>query len=275
MSMKKCVITGGNSGIGKAAAIDLAKQGLEIIIFARESQKSDEAIIEIISESGNEKVRHIKVDLSEVASIKEACKQVGSEYSTIDYLINNAGVLKRKTSSNSKGIEQTFAVNYLAPFLTSRLLLEKLQSSENGRIINVTSALYKKGKLTQSVIPEDQKYNGSQAYADSKLLVLLDTLYLSREYAKTNLSINCMHPGVVGTDVFRDYPKWFASLINMMITKPEKAGRSLSSLVTDFELFPESGQYYNINKLEPVKDLENLLSQYKPLMTETKNLVAI
>jgi len=273
MSKRVCVITGGNSGIGKTTAIELAKQGHTIIMLARESQKSDEAKSEIMSASGNKNVHHIKVDLSEIESIRSACNQVISDYPAIDYLINNAGVLKRKSFNNSKGVEQTLAVNYLAPLLITRLLLEKLQSSENASIMNVTSALYKKGKLPKTISPKTQKFNGNQAYSDSKLLVLLDTIYLSRKYVKTGISINCMHPGVVGTDVFRDYPKWIASLLNLVITKPEKAGLNLSSLMTDIDSFPESGQYYNIKKLEAVEDLENLMSQYNKLVRESEKMV--
>ena len=273
MPMKTCVITGGKSGIGKATAIELAQQDLELIIFGRESQKTDDAIQEIITKSGNNRVSQVKVDLSEIESIKTACKQVNSDYTSIDYLINNAGLLNRKPFFNSQGVEHTLAVNYLAPFLISRLLLKKLQNSENGRLINVSSAMYKRGKLPITLASAGEKYNGNQAYSDSKLLVLLDAIHLARDPENSNISINSMHPGVVGTDVFREYPKWFASLLNMMITKPEKAGVSLASLVTNSNLFPESGLYYNINKPERVKDLEHLLSQYQQLMSETEKFV--
>lgn len=275
MSMKKCVITGGNTGIGKATAIALAKQNYEVIIFSRDSQKSDEAIQEIISASGNEKVSLIKVDLSEIDAIKDACGQVSSKHAHIDLLINNAGVMRRKAFLNSKGVEQTLAVNYLAPFLTARLLMEKLQTGSRGNLINVTSALYKKGKVPTSIVSAGPKFDGSQAYADSKMLVLLDTMYLSRKYAGEDVSINCMHPGVVGTEVFRDYPKWFASLLNLMITKPEKAGHSLATLATDIAANPGTGQYYNINKIETIKGLEALLGTYEQLATEAEKLVEL
>lgn len=275
MSMKKCVITGGNAGIGKATAIELAKKNYEIVVFSRDSEKSNDAIRDIINQSGNENVRLVKVDLSETSSIKEACSQVNSEFSSLDLLINNAGVMKRRAFLNSKGIEHTFAVNYLAPFLISRLLLEQLRNASNGRLINVTSALYKKGKVAITQAAEVQKYNGNQAYADSKMLVLLDTMYLSRKYDDTNLSINCNHPGVVGTEVFREYPKWVAVLLNMMITKPEKAGHSLASLAADIERYPVSGKYFNISKPEPVRDLNGLLENYESLIPEIEEQVML
>jgi len=114
MSNKTCLITGGNAGIGKATAIDLAGKDFDVIIFARDSQKSDEAIAEIKTRSGSNNILHIAVDLAEKASILQACETINTEFASIDFLINNAGVMKRTYSSNSEGIELTFAVNYLA-----------------------------------------------------------------------------------------------------------------------------------------------------------------
>lgn len=273
MTSKVCVITGGNSGIGKATAIELAKSGIELIILARDSEKSAKAVQEIIDNSSINKVSHIKVDFTDMASIISACDEINSKHSTIDYLINNAGVFKRTFSNTSRGCEETFAVNYLAPFIISRKLAGLLSKSDDGRIMNVTSALYKRGKMYESIPPETSKFNGNQAYSDSKLMVLLDTLYLAQSDIFKNVSVNCVHPGVVGTDVFREYPKWFAGLLNLFLTKPEKAGESLAALTMKPDLSDKSGLYFNIDKSEAVQNAEEYLSDYRLQVEKVNQLL--
>ncbi len=275
MNTQTCIITGGNAGIGKATAIHLAKNDFEVIILARDSQKSIDAKAEIEEQSGGKKIRLITVDLAEKSSILNACEIINSDYSSIDYLINNAGIMKRTLSTNTEGLELTFAVNFLAPFLLSRLLKEKLQSSNNGRITNVSSALYKKGKLPSSVPPDPKKFNGSEAYADSKLLVLLDGMFLSNAYSESNIQVNTMHPGVVGTEVFREYPKWVGSILNLLIMKPEKAAEAVAHISTSHSFDSTSGKYFNFRQTESIKNLDQLLQQYASIESSTRELLGI
>ncbi len=275
MTKKTCLITGGNAGIGKATAIDLAQKGFDVIIFARDSQKSDHALAEIKTRSGSENIRHIAVDLAEKASILQACEIVNTDYAALDFLINNAGVMKRSYASNSEGVELTFAVNYLAPFLISRLLKEKLQNSKSGRITNLTSALYKRGQIPSDIPPVSKTFDGSKAYADSKMLILLDTIFLSKSYTDIDIQINAMHPGVVGTDVFREYPKWVNLILNLLIMKPEKSAEAVSYVSTSPDLNTTSGEYFNMKQAEPIKNIDQLLQDYAAIESSISRLLDV
>jgi len=270
-----CVITGGNGGIGKATAIELAKNGSKIIILSRSSDKSLNAINEIITKSANEDIHHIPVDLAEVSSIKTACKELKRKCPKIDVLINNAGVIKRKYEQNSKGVEITFAVNYLAPFLINRILQENLKQSIRGRITNVTSALYKKGNLVELIPPTNYKFNGDKAYADSKLMNLIDTMYLSKSLSESNISVNCIHPGVVNTDAFREYPKWVSLLLGVFLTNPETAGKNLARIGASSDLAHISGKYFNVKKEVEIPTIGRLLAEYESIEANVRDFLEI
>ncbi|NQT59022.1 MAG: SDR family NAD(P)-dependent oxidoreductase [Bacteroidetes bacterium] len=125
----------------------------------------------------------------------------------IDVLINNAGVYKVKEQFTSDGIEMNLAVNYLATVRLSNLLLPLLKKAPQGRIINLTSELYKKGNVNKDLFVKAKKYNAGQQYADTKMAIVLYTQKLAEELNGTNVTVNCVHPGVVASDVFRDYSK--------------------------------------------------------------------
>lgn len=200
---------------------------------------------------------------------------MSDDYPSLDFLINNAGVVKRQYETNSEGIELTFAVNYLAPFLITRLLNKNLSSSKSGRVTNVTSALYKKGKLPTSVPPIQKKFNGNKAYADSKMMILLDSLFLSTQYSGLNISVNCIHPGVISTDAFREYPKWLNWILSFIIAKPEKAALTMAYVSTSPDLQGVSGKYFNVEKQEVVKNQDQLLLSYESIESSVRELLNI
>lgn len=207
MDNKICVITGCNTGIGKITAIELAKQNFEIIMLVRDSQKSRDAFNEIKETAKSDKIKLYYVDLASLQSIKQVANDIKQKYSKVDVLINNAGVFKRKKEKSIDGFEMTLAVNYLAPFMLTNLLLPLLKESNQTRIVNVSSELYKRGNVNIENNFSDEKFNGDKAYANSKLLMLFFTKELAKRLIKNNITVNCVHPGVVGTDVFREYPK--------------------------------------------------------------------
>ncbi|WP_180954242.1 SDR family NAD(P)-dependent oxidoreductase [Bacillus sp. M6-12] len=139
MKGKICLITGGNSGIGKATAIELAKKGATIFLLCRNEERGKKTIQDIIEETGNTQVDLILADLSSQRSVKQAADQFKKKYNKLDVLINNAAVFLAKRSETEDGIETTFATNYLSQFILSHLLLESLEASGEGRIINVAS----------------------------------------------------------------------------------------------------------------------------------------
>jgi retinol dehydrogenase-13 len=274
MNNKICLITGCNSGIGKVTAIELAKKGFEIIMLVRDSEKSRVAFEEIKSASGG-KVTLKYVDLSSLDSIKKISEEIKSQYDRIDVLINNAGIFKRKYETSVDSFEMTLGVNYFATFALSILMVPLLKKSKQARVINLTSELYKKGLVNLDNDFAIEKFDGSKAYANSKLLVVYFTKELSKQLASDNITVNCVHPGVVGTDVFREYPKWFAKLLNLMISKPADGAKPTIYLASSEELANVTGQYFYKTKQKNTAAIANDLSLSEKIWLKTQELTEI
>lgn len=258
---KICVITGSNSGIGKYTTIDLARRGYEIIMLVRDSEKSRNALEEIKKASGSSSIQIIYTELSNFESIKKSAEEINKKISKIDLLINNAGVFKRREEKTQEGYELTIAVNYLAPFFLTKLLLPLVEKGGNSRIINLSSELYKNGKVHLDNRFSDRKFDGSKAYANSKLLIIYFTKSLAKHLSNTAVTVNAVHPGVIGTDVFREYPKWLGKLLNMFISTPEQGAYPSIYLATSESVKGLSGQYFyktNVKKTDPIANDEAL-----------------
>jgi NAD(P)-dependent dehydrogenase (short-subunit alcohol dehydrogenase family) len=270
---KVCVITGSNSGIGKFTAIELAKLGFEIYMLVRDSQKSRDAYEEIKKESGSDLVQLLYIDLASLDSIKKSTDELMNKISKIDLLINNAGIFKRKEEQSSDGFELTIAVNYIAPFYLTKLLLPLVEKAENARIINLSSELYKSGKVYLNNRFSNTKFDGNKAYADSKLLVVCFTKTLAKRLMNTNVTVNALHPGVIGTDVFREYPKWFSTLLNLFITTPVKGAQPSIYIATSDELKEVTGQYFYKNKRKETALVANDNELAEKIWKKTEELV--
>jgi retinol dehydrogenase-13 len=258
------LITGSSSGIGKETAIQLAKKGFQIIMLCRDSEKSREAWKDVKALSENSEVDLIYANLSSLESIRSAAKEIESKYNTIDVLINNAGVFKRKFAKSEDGFEMNLAVNFLAPFLLTNLLLPLLKNSKSARIINLTSELYKSGKVTLENEKSTAKYNGNKVYANTKLMVVLFTYRLAKILEAENITVNCVHPGVVQTDVFRDFPKWVNFILGLFISKPESGAKPSIYLATSNDISNVSGKYFSKMKMKETTKIthnENLAKQ--------------
>jgi len=242
--MKTIIVTGANSGIGKEAAINLAKLGQRVLMLSRDSEKSEQALEEIRSQSNNQNVSLIKVDLSSPRFIASAVEQINIDHEVIDVLVNNAGVYKVKRQENENGIEMTFAVNFLAAFMLSQMLLKKLEASGDGRIINVVSELYNNGSLNFDDLMLESKYKAGDAYANSKLAAVLYTVELAKQIKDQGITVNALHPGVLATSSFRDYPNFVVKLLNMFLENPEKGGDRIAYLATSDEVADITGKYF-------------------------------
>ena len=242
--MKTIIVTGSNSGIGKEAALILAKAGHRILMLCRDSEKSIQAKTEIITQTDNEHVFLITANLSDSVSIMSAVDQIKSQYDGIDVLVNNAGVYKVKRAETAGGVEMSFAVNFLAPFMLSQMLLENLVAIENGRIINVVSELYKNGTIDFENLMLTNGYKAGRAYANSKLACVLFTIELAKRTRENGLAVNALHPGVLATSSFREYPRIVAKFINLFLEKPEKGGARIAYLATSDEVEGVSGKYF-------------------------------
>ena len=201
-----CLVTGGNSGIGKATAIGLAKLGATAVIVSRDRAKGEASLAEIRSTSGNQNVELMLADLSSLQSVRDLARDFAVKYRQLHVLVNNAGIFLPKRIRTVDGLEATFATNHLGHFLLTMLLIDTLKSNAPSRIINVTSSVHYRSKINFEDLQGEKKYGGFRAYGQSKLANVLFTYELARRLEGTGVTANALHPGVVrtgfGTDVF-------------------------------------------------------------------------
>lgn len=201
MAGKVCVITGSNSGIGKETALALAEMGATVVMVVRNQEKGQNALDEIMTKTGNHSISLMLCDMSSMTSIRSFAAELKKRYTHLDVLINNAGAEFVKRQVTSEGFEQTFAVNYLAPFLLTYELLDLLKASAPSRIINVSSGLAKNGKIDFNDLQNEKNYRGMQAYSNAKLMLMMFTYALSRRLEGTGVMANVLMPGFVATNL--------------------------------------------------------------------------
>lgn len=250
MKGKICMITGANSGIGKATALGLAKMGATIVMVCRNKDRGEKALEDIKKEVENGTVDLMIADLSTQKAIHQLVKEFKERYQFLHVLINNAGVNLSKCVLTEDGIETTFAVNYLAQYLLSNLLLDVLQASSPARIVNVASSVLAKNIDFENLNGE-KHYRQLNAYGQSKLAVILFTYELSRRIEGTGVTVNCLHPGYVKTNMiknFRKFVKYFYPLIGLFMKKPKKGAKTSIYLASSSEVEGVSGKYFKKRK---------------------------
>lgn len=256
MQGKVCLITGATSGIGKATALGLARQGATVVIVARNQAKGEASLQEIRTVSGNPRVELLLADLSAHASVRQLATTFGEQYSDLHVLINNAGVFMLKRHVTVDGLEMTFAVNHLAPFLLNQLLLDQLKASAPARIVNVCSNAHTSGRIDLDNLQLVKGYNTWRAYAQSKLAMLLCSYELARRLEGTGITINCAHPGFVFTNMGMNNvgPRMQAlakSILSRLGSSPEKGAKTSLYLATSPDIEGINGKYFA--KCRPIK----------------------
>lgn len=262
MEGKICMVTGANSGIGKATAIALAKMNGTLVIVCRNKERGEPALKEIIEKSGNTRVDLLLCDLSSLNSIRELVTIFKNKYQNLHVLINNAGVMLSKRALSVDGFEMNFAVNFLAPFLLTNLLLDMLKKSAPSRIINVASAAHKFGTIDfDDLQGEHKKSRFMGLYGSSKLALMLFSYELSRRLQGTGVTLNTVHPGVVNTNlgVDRTHPK--KGIVRRFFKKPEKGAETSIYLASSPELEGITGKYF-ANKKEQKSSDESYNEMY-------------
>jgi NAD(P)-dependent dehydrogenase (short-subunit alcohol dehydrogenase family) len=204
MSGPIVLVTGSTDGIGKATARELAARGAEVILHGRDKEKGSRAILEIEKETGRRGLSLIIADLSLQKNVIRLAEEVSSHHERLDVLINNAGTFELTRRLTPDGVEMTLAVNYLAPFLLTRHLLPLLKKSSPSRVVNVASIAHRDvRKIDWENLRGEKRYDPYDAYSLSKFAVVTFTYALSREIAATDITVNCLHPGVVDTRMLR------------------------------------------------------------------------
>lgn len=248
MSNKKVLITGGNGGIGKVTAIELAKMGAEVWIAGRDSQKTQDALAEISNLSGNSNVNHITVDLASLSSVRKLAEDYTQANNTLDVLINNAGVFPTRQKLTEDGFEYQIGVNHLSHFLLTGLLVPCLMKSQSARVLTVSSQMHKNGKIDFECFKGFGKYNAQRAYAQSKLANVLFSIKLSELLSAvpgSNITSNALHPGGVRTDITRDMPWILRKLLNLIFISVDEGAKTSIMLASDSELEGVTGRYFD------------------------------
>lgn len=245
-----CIITGATSGIGKATAMGLAKMGANVVIIGHDMEQGENAQNEIKSKSGNPNVDLLLADLSSQAEIRKLAEDIKARYTTLEVFINNAGIAPIKRSVTAEGIERVFAVNYLAPFLLTNLLLERLKASAPARVVNVAGDFHRKAKIQFDDLMSENDYNGIRANNQAKLALILFTYELARRLDGTGVTANCLHPGAVATDgplKDPDLPAFSRSMykvVRLFFASPEKGAETSIYLSTSPDVEKVSGKYF-------------------------------
>ncbi len=251
MQGKVCLVTGATSGIGKEIAHGLSKLGASVAISGRSREKCESAVQETNSAS------YFVADLSSQAEVRKIADEFSSKYDRLDVLVNNAGVFLAERKVTVDGIEYTLAVNHLAPFLLTNLLIDKLKSSAPSRIITTSSYAHYAGQINFDDIQfERRRYTGISAYSQSKLANVLFTRELARQLAGTQVTANCFHPGAVRTNLVQGGSygmMWKAA--GVFFVGPEKGADTGVHLASSDELVAVTGGYFVKRKKERASEV--------------------
>lgn len=251
---KICMITGSNSGIGKATALGLAEMGATIIMVCRKKERGESAMKEIVEKTGNSSIDLFITDLASQIAIRDLVNDFKNKYKNLHVLINNAGIVLHKRKLTVDGIEANFAVNYLAPFLLSNLLIDVLNVSAPARIINIVSGLHASASLDFNDLQNEKKYRAFPAYNKSKLALVLFTYELAKRINDTGVTVNCIHPGVVRTNLGHDLPLYYR-WATVFFRPPEKGAETPIYLASSYEVEGISGKYFkNKKQIESSKE---------------------
>lgn len=261
MKTKKIfLITGGTSGIGRVAAQKIAETGATLVITSRNMEKGNMIVNEISKLSNNLNIEVMHCDFTSFQSIKQFTEKFKTKYSVLDVLINNAGVWETEFKETQDGIEANFAVNHLAPFLLTNLLLENIKLSEQGRIINTSSLAHAYiDKVNFDDIEFRKGFNSMQSYRQSKLCNILFTNFLAKILQTTDITVNCLHPGIVETKLFDNFNENAKNSILQRAVSVEEGAETTVYLALSDDVKKVSGKYFHGHKTEepsqPAKDL--------------------
>ena len=248
------VVTGANAGIGKAIAQGLAERGLRVIILCRSPEKGDCALDEIRAATNNSSVELVIGDLSSPAKVRAVAERLLDEVSEIGALVNNAGMWATQLEHNEDGLEMSFAVNHLAPFLLSHLLLERLRENDPGRIVNVNASLYATGNVDLEKLPAGDDFHPFRTYANTKLCNALFTREFARRLNGSEVTINAVHPGVIRSNLAVNMSGWsrlFVRLGQLFGKSPEQGAEGPLYLATSQEVSGVSGGFFDGCKQVP------------------------
>jgi NAD(P)-dependent dehydrogenase (short-subunit alcohol dehydrogenase family) len=253
---KICMVTGATSGIGKVTARALVEQGATVIVVGRDPARSEATVHEIQQQTGNSRVEHMLADLSSMQQVRDLAARFKREHDRLHVLVNNAGAIFMMRHTSADGLEMTFALNHMSPFLLTNLLLDVITASAPARIVNVSSSAHTGMRLNfDNLQHQGFLFNGYGAYGQSKLMNLLFTYELARRLDGTGVTVNALHPGFVRSRFFSNnwglLGKAIWAVIGLAGISPEKGAQTSIYLASSPEVEGVTGQYFT--RCKPVR----------------------
>lgn len=248
MAGRTVLITGGTTGIGKATAIGIAALGARVAITGRDLERAAAAAADVRAASGNPGVDVFGADLSSRAEVRRLAAEVLAAYPRLDVLVNNVGGSWASRHVTADGLERTFAVNHLAAFMLTNLLLDRLKASAPARVVNVSSGAQSSGRIDFDDLQGERDYSERKAYPQSKLASVMFTYELARRLEGTGVTANVLHPGVVNTGFGAEDPglifKVLVPFMRPFMRTPAKGAATSIFLASSREVEGVSGQYF-------------------------------
>lgn len=278
-NQKIAFITGGTSGIGKETVRQLACAGATVVFTARDETKAEAVRREIVEATGNQQVFYLRCDLASLASIRTCTDEFKRRWGRLDVLINNAGVLPQERQESKDGIELNLAVNFLAPFLLTNLLLPLLKASAPSRVILVSSSMHTEGEIHFDDLESKKSFDKYKAYAQSKLGLLLFMKKLARDLQGSGVTVNALHPGVIGTEMtmqnVRKMNPIAAFLFKRTLVSVDEGAATSVYLATSPDIANVSGEYFVKKKIAPVSPRADDMSVADKLWDVSEKLVGL
>ena len=277
MGGKVALVTGGTSGIGKATAMALSAMGADVVVVGRDRERGERAVEEIRAQTGG-RVDLALADLSSQAEVRALAEEFKRRYDRLDVLVNSAGLVQSTRTETVDGLESTFAVNHLAPFLLTNLLLDRLKQSAPSRVVTVSSEAEWWRDIDFDDLQSKKNYSGFPVYGMTKLANIMFTYELAERLEGTGVTATCMHPGAVntrfGTNNWGPMTILFR-LFKPLMRTPDQGADTVIWLAASPEVEGVSGRYYSDRKpLEP-KKIANDPAARRRLWEESERLTGL
>jgi len=248
MTGRTVLVTGGTDGIGRATALALASAGAAVTVVGRDPARTGSVVEELRRESGNPQVEGIAADLSSQAEVRRVAGAIVASRPRLDVLVNNVGGFWATRHTTADGLERTFALNHLAPFLLTHLLRPLLEASAPARVVTVSSGAQAMGRIDFDDLQGERRYRGQRAYNQSKLANVLFTYELARRLEGTGVTANALHPGVVRTRFGQeDASALFRVMLPVMrplMLTPERGAETSVHLASSPDVAGVTGLYF-------------------------------
>ena len=243
------MVTGGTAGIGRETVRGLVRQGARVLFTGRNTTAADELVGAIRAEIGDAQIEFVAADYASLKSVKSLSEVIRQRLKTIDILVNNAGLNTSKATLSEDGIETTFAVNHLAPFLLTNLLLKNI--ADGGRIVNVASKMHSWRSMNFDDIELKKNWGAITAYSQSKLANVMFTYSLARMLEPRKITVNCLHPGVIASDITREMPGFVRFVVKLVLKTPEQGAETSLYLASSPDVAGITGKYFDDKKAIP------------------------